>query len=311
MHFELHRGGYKNPVDPVPYFSGQPVTVPNDATDELSPEGTATPSGGTTTRDNGLAGMAAGESNTANCPPNPNGSEPSNIAGQVDRPTDQPGTDASVPGTADEEAASNTDVVPPAEGNDLDPDVPDNVKALEESDVSNKCKGVTGQPYSQNEIRNIIRQECAAAGLDTEDATFLINIAKIESSFNPYATNPTSSATGLFQMLDGTASQNYAAIGIAAPTCEQRADPRLSVRAQIAWYKREWLTYWNNFEGSNRSRINGPIQPSAHSGAFAPFYAGLSKSEFLYGLIHHDGVGNATNGIDKGGLAYWRKKMLS
>lgn len=296
LHFELHRGGYKNPVDPVPYFSGEPISVPVNTSDELSPEGTATPSPETRTRNNGLTGMSAGESQTAECAPNPNR------------------TNTATPSGIDESAAANN-IDTQAEGNDLEPDTPENVEAIADSDeAKNPCIGTTGPRYSPEEIRAIIRSECAAAGLDNDDADLLINIARIESSFNPYATNPTSSATGLFQMLNATAQENFTAIGYPNPTCEQRTNPELAVKAQIEWYKRFWLPQWNRFIASNKTKIAGKdIVPTPFSGPNSSdqFYAGLTKSEFLYGLIHHDGVGNAVDGIDRGGVAYWRRRMTA
>ena len=313
LHFELHRGGYKNPVDPVPYFSGEGIQVPTNTSSEMSPEGTATPTG-FRPRDHetpGLErpaapGMTAGESNTAPCASNPNSPTPENLPPGLTNPE---GVDPSQPSGIDEAAAAESDTQ--AEGNDIEEAPAENVSELPETEQKNPCIGTTGKLYSPSVIRSIIEEECAAAGLDSEDATLLKNIARIESTYNPYATNPRSSATGLFQMLNETAKQNYAAIGIPEPTCEQRCDPRLAVKAQIEWYKREWLKYWTNFISSGKTTINGPIKPTAHSGSSAPFYAGLSKSEFLYGLIHHDGVGNATNGVDAGGVAYWRRRMQS
>lgn len=290
LHFELHRGGYKNPVDPVPYFNGE-IPVPTNTTGELNEDGTDTPVGSETRPPRpGNPGMTAGESQVGECDSSPNN------------------TDTSTPSGIDEAAAAERN--DQATGNSVEPNPPENVEALGD-EVKNPCIGVTGPSYTPDQIRGIIREECAAAGLDTEDANLLINIARIESGFNPTATNPTSSATGLFQMLNGTANSFYAEIGHPQPTCDQRADPRLAVKAQIAWYKKEWLPTWNRFVNSGKTRIAGPIKPTAHSGSAPPYYAGLTKSEFLYGLIHHDGMGNATNGIDMGGVAYWRRRATS
>ena len=110
-------------------------------------------------------------------------------------------------------------------------------------------------------------------------------------------------------MLNRTADEYYSRIGHPNPSCEQRTDPRLSVKAQIAWMKREWFKYWDEFTSSGKTKVAGrTITATAFSGS-GPFYTGLSKAEFLYGLIHHDGVGNAQNGIDKGGVRYWRSRM--
>lgn len=63
-----------------------------------------------------------------------------------------------------------------------------------------------GQPRARSRPRgaipDLIAQRAQAAGLNPDD---MIRIAELESGLNPGARNPTSSAGGLFQFIDGTA----------------------------------------------------------------------------------------------------------
>lgn len=59
-----------------------------------------------------------------------------------------------------------------------------------------------GQVNAPSEIRNVIVEAAQRYGLDPAK---LIKVAELESSFNPGAKNPRSTAGGLFQFLDGTA----------------------------------------------------------------------------------------------------------
>ena len=166
----------------------------------------------------------------------------------------------------------------------------------------------TSSPPPAGSVTDAITQACTEAGLSTDDIHFIMTIAKIESSFNPTAKNPTSSALGLYQMLDGIATKYYGLIG-QTPSYKYRTDPYLATKAMIKFYQNEFLPYWNGFQSSGNSTIAGKkINPTAWSGSSAPHYSGLSKYEFMYGLIHHDGVGTAVSGIDKGGVAYWKSK---
>jgi hypothetical protein len=53
-------------------------------------------------------------------------------------------------------------------------------------------------------VINTIVQQAQAAGLANQDIANLLALAKIESGFNPSAANKSSSASGVFQMMDGT-----------------------------------------------------------------------------------------------------------
>ena len=142
--------------------------------------------------------------------------------------------------------------------------------------------------------------------LDDEDKKLIRFIAKIESRFDPYAKNPTSTATGLYQMLDKIAVKYYGLISIPA-TCANRCNPYYATQAMIQFYKLELRAYWNGYVSSGKTTIaNKAIRETSHSAR----YDELSKGEFCYGLIHHDGVGNAVKGKDLQGVDYYRKKIV-
>lgn len=148
------------------------------------------------------------------------------------------------------------------------------------------------------------------SSLTDEDKKIIMFMAKIESAFNPKAKNPTSSALGLFQMLDKTATHYYATIGIQGsptPAYDKRVDPYLATKAQIQFYKREMLRYWNEFQSSGQTRLANKTLSATAAARLAP----LNKGEFVYGIVHHDGVGSGVAGKDLGGVAYWRKRIGS
>lgn len=99
-------------------------------------------------------------------------------------------------------------------------------------------------------------------------------------------------------MIDSTAEKYYSLIG-KEPTCENRCDPTLATEAMVRFYKKEILKYYTEYQNSNGTKIAGKkIKDTPHSAR----YPSLSKPVFCYGLIHHDGVGNAVNGIDVQGV---------
>jgi hypothetical protein len=65
-------------------------------------------------------------------------------------------------------------------------------------------KPVGGMTRAPGEIRKIVSEAATRNGVDPEA---LLRIAMLESSFNPKAKNPNSSAGGLFQFIDSTAKQ--------------------------------------------------------------------------------------------------------
>ena len=144
-----------------------------------------------------------------------------------------------------------------------------------------------------------------SSGLDTEDKKLIKFIARIESRFDPYAKNPTSSAMGLYQMIDKVAVKYFGIIGIPV-TCTNRCNAKFATQAMIEFYKRELKAYYDGYLASSGTTIaNKQIKSTPHSQR----YPSLSKGEFCYGLIHHDGIGNAVAGIDMQGVDYFRKKI--
>jgi murein DD-endopeptidase MepM/ murein hydrolase activator NlpD len=138
--------------------------------------------------------------------------------------------------------------------------------------------------------------------LTEEDKRIILMIARIESGYDPYAKNPNSSALGLFQMIDSTATRYYGLLGQRA-TCENRTDPVLATRTMILFYTRELKQYWTEYKSSG-TLAGKPVVLTPHTER----YASLTAAEFMYGLIHHDGVGNAVRGVDKGGVAYFKRR---
>lgn len=138
--------------------------------------------------------------------------------------------------------------------------------------------------------------------LDADDRTFILKLASIESTFDPYAKNPNSSATGLFQMVNATAERYYKKIG-EEPTCENRCDAEKATEAMIRFYKDEILKYYSEFKTRNT------LAGKSLSTDLIAKYNSLTKTEFCYGLIHHDGVGNAASGNDRQGVQIARSRF--
>lgn len=74
------------------------------------------------------------------------------------------------------------------------------------------------------DVRSIITQQAEAAGVDPSIA---LSIAQAESSLNPAAKNPNSSAAGLFQVIDSTWSQYGGAKG-------KKLDPQENARVGVS-----------------------------------------------------------------------------
>jgi murein DD-endopeptidase MepM/ murein hydrolase activator NlpD len=160
-------------------------------------------------------------------------------------------------------------------------------------------------PPAAGDVATIIKSECAAAGLTDEETRFILTVATIESGLKADAKNPTSSATGLYQMLDAIATKYYGVLGL-SPTHENRIDPAKATKAMIQFFKNEFRPYYNGYLSSGKTKI---ANKNIHASDWSAQYPNFSMGEFMYGLIHHDGVGTAVSGVDKGGVAYWRKKV--
>lgn len=246
LHFELHRGKFGNPVDPLPYINGS-ITYAN----------------------NNLPGQ--------------NGAPDESSFKTINN------TNAGI--TSKETEAFKGHVCPLVLPNQFSP-------------VSGEPSFVPTSPTTlsvQQQIQQALDED---SELLNEDKKLLMFVAKIESRFKADAKNPTSSARGVFQMLDKTASVYYSKVGL-NPTIENRNNAYFATKAQIRFYKDEQKKYWNDYLASGRTKINGKVL----NAAVKTRYETYSQGEFIYGLIHHDGVGNAVKGKDLQGVEYWRKKI--
>jgi murein DD-endopeptidase MepM/ murein hydrolase activator NlpD len=252
LHFELHKGGPKNPVDPVPYLQGEAIQA-NDGLPDFPGQ------------------------------PDPGSFEPV-----------QNGTEVGMTGTEASTRGDCPEVLP----NQAPPTGPSNPEppAVPQVPTTSPDRAAT-----QAAIQRALNED---PSLTAEDKKLLQFMAKIESNYDADAKNPTSSARGVYQMLDRTADKYYRQIGV-EPTLENRNDPYLATKAQVAFYKTEQQKYWNEFQESGRTKIAGKtLSPEVQAR-----YANLTQGEFIYGLVHHDGVGNAVKGQDMQGLDYYRRKV--
>lgn len=147
--------------------------------------------------------------------------------------------------------------------------------------------------------------------LDASDRKFIHVTAQIESNYDPYAKNPNSSATGLYQFLDGTGRQFYQGGAFTPPalsnvpfTCENRCDVAKATHAMVAWYKKEILPGYNSYVASGGTKINGrTITPNAVTAK----YSSLTKTEWCY-AYHHAGLPNMVSGRDTQGIEYIQRR---
>lgn len=168
------------------------------------------------------------------------------------------------------------------------------------------CKPTGAKPTVGEVKSKILETLNKYPDLDASDKEFFLTLAKVESSYDPYAKNPNTSATGLYQMVNSTAAKYFAKIGI-EPSCENRCNVEYATEAMIRFYKDEILKYYKDFQNSGGTKIAGKtIKITPHSAT----YASLSKAVFCYGLIHHDGVGNAVNGKDVQGVQIAKKHFV-
>lgn len=279
LHFELHKGKWRTPTDPVPYLNGTiDIAVNNDPNVE-SEDGTPQPTSFETVSTSN-SGMTTAEGNAGNeCP-------------------GDPGNEAS-PGVA--KAALDEDGNIDDRENETDPELPPPVNN------TNKYRSACAQPAPPpSEVKDLIDEVLDDyPELDANDRAFIHNVAQIESNLDPYAKNPTSTATGLYQFLDALAVKYYGLIGV-SPTCANRCDAKHATRAMVRFYKDEIKPYWENYVSSGKTTIAGKQIKATD---WSAQYNKLSQGDFMYGLVHHDGVGNAVNGKDLGGVNYWRKKI--
>lgn len=244
LHFEMHKGAWGNPVDPLPYINGNFAVAQNNLPGEPG-----IPDPNTfTNANNKNRGMTTHEVEPLDtCPLVLRNQYPSTV------------NISSVPETVITTGGS-TDVI-------------SEIKRALDEDVS----------------------------LTADDKKFILFLAKIESTYNAKAKNNTTSALGLYQMVDATAVYAFKKIGI-APTYENRIDPYLATKAQIYYYKNDQVKYHNEFKTTQK--IAGKIITAD----LISKYNNLTKNEFIY-MLHHDGVGNVVKGKDMQGLDYYRKKV--
>lgn len=222
-------------------------------------------------------------------------------AGQTQSPPDVARTNAAPVLTAATVNARTANTCPETVGTPTPTTITKTPTTGYENPVSSSC---TPNPRMTREetIAQIDKALNEDSSLTTEDKNLLKFFARIESGNDTYAKNPTSSATGLYQMLDATANRYYQMIGSSA-TCENRVNPYLATKAQIAFYKNEMLRYYNEYQSGGKM-----AGKTVANTPFSSTYSELSKGEFCYGLVHHDGVGNAVKGQDKGGVAYFQRR---
>ena len=155
----------------------------------------------------------------------------------------------------------------------------------------------------RSEIERALNEDPA---LDAADKNFLIFVAKIESGFNAKAHNKKSNAKGVFQMLPHIADHFFKKIGKPS-TDENIFDPYTATKAMIVMYKNGHKRYWQMWLDSGKTKIAGmPVVANAVTAE----YASLNQGEFMYGIVHNNGVGNSARGINvEGGIAYYRRKV--
>lgn len=268
LHFELHRGAFGNPVDPLPYINGNHIVAQNNLPGK---EGEPDPNSFTEVTVSNSA-MTAKESANTKCP-----SELPSQFGTIQPPASsgQPSS-AVTGGQGSDQSATEPPIVP-----------------------------LSSNPTIASVQQEILRALNEDPALTDADKKYLMFCAQIESGFKPNASNKSSSARGLFQMLDKTANAYYTRIGYPNPTIEQRNDPYLATKAAIEFYKREQKPYYLEFKN------NGTIANKQLAPEVSARYQNLTQSEFIYGLIHHDGVGNAVKGRDLQGVDYFRRRVRS
>jgi murein DD-endopeptidase MepM/ murein hydrolase activator NlpD len=237
LHFEIHKGKFGNPVDPIPYLNGEISVAQNNLKGQLG-----IPDERSFTRiNNQFRGMSKDE-----------------------KPEDCP-------------------------------------SALPESTT------VTMAPTEVADYEAVRRTLNEDESLDEEDKIILSMMASSQSGFNSQYSRQDSSSIGIFQMIDRAADKFFSKIGLSSSR-ENRTDAESATRAQIQFYKDEMLKYWEEF---NDSKLPGPatIAGKKLTSELSNKYSTLSKGEFIYGLIYHDGVNNAIAGRDRQGVDAYRKRL--
>jgi murein DD-endopeptidase MepM/ murein hydrolase activator NlpD len=268
LHFELHRGAFGNPVDPLPYINGNHIVAQNNLP---GTEGEPDPASFAEVEVTNSA-MTAKESASIKCPAELPGQFGTTQPGAL---SDQPSSEVTG-GQASDQSSTEPPLVP-----------------------------LSSNPTIAQVQQEVLRALNEDPSLNDADKKYMMFCAQIESGFKADASNRASSARGLYQMLDKTANSYYTRIGYPNPTNEQRNDPYLATKAAIEFYKREQKPYYLEF------KANGTIANKQLSPEVSARYQNLTQSEFIYGLLHHDGVGNAVKGKDLQGVDYFRRRVRS
>ena len=171
----------------------------------------------------------------------------------------------------------------------------DRTKSPPVSMPASPCKPPDAQPVSKDEVAKRIRDTARAEGASDDEVRYMLKIAYLESSYDPYAKNPKSSATGLFQMLDGTSGVWYGKAGI-QPTCENRCDIEKSTKAMYQMVKYEAKGY-DSFHANGT--IAGANPGRVVDNAYTSNYGSLSKEEFMY-MSHGQGQEGMRRGTPGG-----------
>lgn len=154
----------------------------------------------------------------------------------------------------------------------------------------------------------------ADPSLGADDRNLLLFMALIESNYVPTASNPKSSAYGLFQQLDAMACAYFKRAGFplspsgrSAADMAMRSDVEKSTKAAIQQYK-ECLSYWNSYVAGQKETVIRKKVVSAKK----EFWKSCTKDEIIYGVFWHDGIGSMVcerPGADTTGVDYFRKKV--
>lgn len=107
--------------------------------------------------------------------------------------------------------------------------------------------------------------QCLQAGMAGYQTEFIVKVAYIESRFDQNATNPTSTASGTFQFLNGTWNTYFSDIGSKDSLANQVTAMIREVRLFTEWY--------------NNPATNGNIPQ------------GMTLEQYMY-QKHHDGRGS-------------------
>lgn len=178
-----------------------------------------------------------------------------------------------------------------------------NDKPLEDKQtlLKSKCRPETppGTP-SKEEFINRMNAKLDSLGADARDKDYFLKMTRIECRYDAYAAAaPLSSALGPYQMLNGTAKEYYAKIGV-EPTCENRCNIEYATEAQWLYYQKQKRVYERFHSG----------KWSPPSNSHTARYASMPFDQFIY-MCHHDGEGSVQRGNSLQGADIFAKNIRS